>query len=242
MRIRQVLVSATVGVLVAAGASATRAAATPTPDSVHALVAAMSLEQKVGQLFATYVYGDSSTTTDPAYTSQNQAAYGVANGAEVVAKYQLGSVIYFTFGLQQAAGDVPLLTSTDQEGGNVTRIGAPLAVSPGNMAIGATFSVPDSYSMSNATGVQLKTLGINVDDAPVVDTNTNPANSADGPRLSARRSRTPRQPRQRLTRSRSCATRPARFRSSAAAATTCSSPDGVPERPRRSLARSPLAA
>ncbi len=88
-------------------------------------------------------------------------------------------------GLQQAAADnheAPLLISTDQEGGNVTRIGAPLAVSPGNMAIGASFSPVDSYAMSNATGQQLAALGINVDDAPVVDVNTNPANSADGPR------------------------------------------------------------
>src|SRR5581483_4673649 len=60
--------------------------------------------------------------------------------------------------------------------------GAPLAVSPGNMAIGATLSPRDSYEMSHATGEELAALGINVDDAPVVDVNTNPANTADGPR------------------------------------------------------------
>ena len=160
----------------------------------------MSLDQKIGQLFETYAYGDTATTTDPAYTSQNQALYGVDNGAQLVAKYHLGSIIYFSWsgnlntppqmatlsnGLQQAsadAGDAPLLISTDQEGGNVTRIGAPVAVSPGNMAIGATFSPYDSFAMSHATGEQLHALGINVDDAPVVDVNTNPANTADGPR------------------------------------------------------------
>ena len=202
MRIRQVLGTAAAVLLLASGASA--AAATPPQaapgDAVQALVAQLSLEQKVGQLFATYVYGDSATTTNPAYTSQNQAAYGVDNGAQVIDKFHLGSVIYFTWsgnlanptqiatlsnGLQQAATDssgVPLLISTDQEGGNVTRIGAPVAVSPGNMAIGATFSPADSFAMSRATGQQLKALGINVDDAPVVDVNTNPANAADGPR------------------------------------------------------------
>jgi beta-N-acetylhexosaminidase len=160
----------------------------------------MSLDQKIGQLFETYVYGDSATTTNPADVSQNQALYGVDNGAQLLAKYHLGSVIYFTWsdnlnspdqmaalsnGLQQASaadGDAPLLISTDQEGGNVTRIGAPVAVSPGNMAIGATFSPYDSFAMSHATGQQLHALGLNVDDAPVVDTNTNPANTADGPR------------------------------------------------------------
>ena len=164
------------------------------------LLQQLSLEQKVGQLFATYVYGDTADTENPAYTSQNQALYGVDNGAQLVAKYHLGNVIYFSWsgnlanpaqianlsnGLQQAAADsdgVPLLVSTDQEGGSVTRIGAPLAVSPGNMAIGATGKLTDSFDMSKVTGQQLAALGINVDDAPVVDTNTNPANSADGPR------------------------------------------------------------
>lgn len=168
--------------------------------SIQHLLHQLSLEQKVGQLFATYAYGDTATTEDPAYTSQNQALYGVDNGAQLIAKYHLGSVIYFSWsgnlanptqiatlsnGLQQAASDsdgVPLLISTDQEGGSVTRIGAPLAVSPGNMAIGATGRLADSYDMSRVTGQQLKALGIDVDDAPVVDTNTNPANSADGPR------------------------------------------------------------
>lgn len=51
----------------------------------------------------------------------------------------------------------------------MTRIGAPLAVPPGNMAIGATFSPLGAYTMSRATGQQLKALGITVDDAPVVE-------------------------------------------------------------------------
>jgi beta-N-acetylhexosaminidase len=206
MRIRSVArvrIASAAGLVVAAASCSTMAAAAPAPakpDPVTALLAHMSLEQKVGQLFETYVYGDSATTTDPAYTAQNQPLYGVDNGAQVVAKYHLGGVIYFTWsgnlanptqiatlsnGLQQAAtdaGEAPLLVTTDQEGGNVTRIGAPLAVSPGNMAIGATFSPADSFAMSHATGQQLAALGINGDDAPVVDTNTNPANTADGAR------------------------------------------------------------
>src|SRR5206468_3331433 len=39
-----------------------------------------------------------------------------------------------------------------------------------------------AYFMSQVTGQQLKAMGITVDDAPVVDTNTNPDNAADGPR------------------------------------------------------------
>ncbi|HET8591352.1 MAG TPA: glycoside hydrolase family 3 protein [Nakamurella sp.] len=169
-------------------------------DPAAAALADMTTDQKIGQLFETYVYGTSATDVTASEAATNQRLYGVDTGAEVVAKYHLGAVIYFSWtdnlqdpiqiatlsnGLQQAAsdaGDPPLLISTDQEGGNVTRIGAPLAVSPGNMALGATFSPGDSYDMSHATGQQLAALGINVDDAPVADVNTNPQNSADGPR------------------------------------------------------------
>jgi beta-N-acetylhexosaminidase len=185
----------------------TAVAATSSPQQatvgsqVQALLSSMSLEDKVGQLFFTYVYGDSATTENPTYTQQNQALYGVDNGAQLIAKYHLGGVIYFTWsgnlqnpaqiaslsdGLQQAAmaqqPAVALLISTDQEGGNVTRIGAPVAVSPGNMAIGATFSSTSALRAATVTGQQLRALGINEDDAPVVDVNTNPANTADGPR------------------------------------------------------------
>jgi beta-N-acetylhexosaminidase len=198
MRIRTVLAGATAVGLVAITVQARASAASL--DPVAARLARMTLEQKVGQLFSTYVYGASATTTNPADVAANESAYGVDTPAEVIAKYHLGNIIYFTWsdnlnnptqiatlsnGLQQAGLDsdgTPLLISTDQEGGNVVRIGAPLAVSPGNMAIGATFSATDSYDMSQASGQQLKALGINVDDAPVVDVNTNPDNTADGPR------------------------------------------------------------
>jgi beta-N-acetylhexosaminidase len=186
----------------AAPASASSAAGSgAATDPAHAALARMTIDQKIGQLFETYAYGSSATDVTPAEAKANQALYGVNTPAEVVAKYHLGAIIYFAWtdslqdptqianlsnGLQQAAagsGDAPLLISTDQEGGNVTRIGQPpFAVSPGNMALGATFSPGDSYDMSHVTGEQLKAVGINVDDAPVSDVNTNPQNAADGPR------------------------------------------------------------
>jgi len=203
MGVPRLIAVTAVGAVALSSIATTTAGATPPPEapgSIHALLARMTPAEKVGQLFVTYAYGDTATTTAPSYTAQNQALYGVDNGAELVDKYHLGGVIYFTWagnlanptqiatlsnGLQSAAAQadgIPLLVSTDQEGGTVTRIGAPLAVSPGNMAIGATFSPLDSFSMSKATGAQLAALGINVDDAPVIDTNTNPANTADGTR------------------------------------------------------------
>jgi beta-N-acetylhexosaminidase len=165
-------------------------------DPLARILRGMTLAEKVGQMFVSYVYGRTAATASTA----NTTLYGVATPAEVVARYHLGGVIYFTWsdnlanppqiaglsnGLQAAAmadSGVPLQISTDQEGGVVNRIGAPLAVSPGNMAIGATFRPTQAYRAARVSGTELKALGINVVDAPVVDVNTNPRNAADGPR------------------------------------------------------------
>jgi beta-N-acetylhexosaminidase len=187
------------------------ATATPafaaTPDTrldqrIRAVMARMTLPEKVGQMFVSYVYGDTATTQAPADVAANRARYGpdVDNGAALLARYHLGGIIYFTWtgnlanpqqiaalsnGLQQAATadhGVPVQISTDQEGGVVNRIGPPAAVSPGNMAIGATFDPTTAYRTASVSGAELRAMGINLDDAPVVDVNTNPRNSADGPR------------------------------------------------------------
>jgi beta-N-acetylhexosaminidase len=179
----------------AAGSGASR-------DPIGQRIAGMTLAEKVGQMVVSYVYGDSATAPAAADVAANQAIFGadVSTGAQAVAKYHLGGVIYFTWshnltapaqiaalsnGLQASAmadTGIPLQVSTDQEGGVVNRIGAPLAVSPGNMAVGATFDPGNAYRAAQVSGTELKALGINVVDAPVVDVNTNPLNSADGVR------------------------------------------------------------
>ena len=196
--IRRVVGFFSVVLLAVAGSGGTAQA----QDPIGRRIAAMTLAEKAGQMVVSYVYGDGATTVTTADAAANQKMFGadVTTGAQAVAKYHLGGVIYFTWshnltapaqiaalsnGLQAAAmGDtgIPLQISTDQEGGVVNRIGAPLAVSPGNMAIGATFDPRNAYRAARVSGAELTALGVNVVDAPVVDVNTNPLNSADGVR------------------------------------------------------------
>lgn len=177
-------------------------AAVPALAATHDQVASMTLEEKVGQMVVSYVYGESATSVSAADAAANEAMFGagVTTGAQAVAKYHLGGVIYFTWsrnlsnppqiaalsnGLQRAAladTGIPLQISTDQEGGTVNRIGAPLAISPGAMAIGATFDPRTAYDAAKVSGTELRALGITVSHAPVVDVNTNPRNAADGVR------------------------------------------------------------
>nr|WP_245744510.1 glycoside hydrolase family 3 protein [Lentzea fradiae] len=154
----------------------------------------MSLEEKVGQLFVTYVNGQAADVPHP----KNQTDFGVATAAEMVRKYQPGGVIYFnnssrdnietprqiaqlSNGLQKAS-KVPLLISIDQEMGLVTRIGPPATQLPGSMALGAGRSTADAEEAARITAQELRAMGINQNFAPDADVNSNPANPIIGVR------------------------------------------------------------
>ncbi|WP_079131197.1 glycoside hydrolase family 3 protein [Streptomyces sp. WAC04657] len=165
------------------------------------IVDRMSLEEKVGQLFVMRVYGHSATAPDQADVDANLAEIGVRTAAELVARYHVGGIIYFTWahntrdpqqiadlsnGIQQAAlaqpTPVPVLISTDQEHGIVCRVGEPATLLPGAMALGAGRSHADARRAAEIAGTELAALGIRQNYAPVADVNVNPANPVIGVR------------------------------------------------------------
>ncbi|MBM4791358.1 glycoside hydrolase family 3 C-terminal domain-containing protein [Streptomyces sioyaensis] len=194
----------------AAGAAPAHAAASPqghqpsspaTRARLRRLISRMTPEEKVGQLFVMRVYGHSATDPDPADVAANQKEIGVANAAELIAKYHVGGIIYFGWahntrephqiadlsnGIQKAAAaqrvPVPLLISTDQEHGIVARVGAPATLFPGAMALGAGRSRDDARTAGRIAGEELFAMGIRQDYAPDADVNVNPANPVIGVR------------------------------------------------------------
>jgi beta-N-acetylhexosaminidase len=182
--------------------AAVPAAATPGhSDGVKKMLRRMTLPEKVGQLFVVEVYGQDAGTVSPA----NRTLYGVDTPAQVIDKYKPGGVIYFdarrgpdnvrdprqiatlSNGLQAAAlrqrRPIPLLISTDQEGGSVVfRLTAPATAMPGNMALGAGRSARDARRSAEVIGAELAAVGINQNYAPVADVNVNPANPVIGVR------------------------------------------------------------
>jgi beta-N-acetylhexosaminidase len=165
---------------------------------IRAYLRRMPLEQQVGQLFTTYVYGTDPNAPDP----RNRAEFGVDTPAEVVQKYHLGGVIYFDWtnnvdkgptqvarlsnGLQRAAvgsgSHLPLMISADQEYGLVTRIREPATQLPGAMALGAARGPELARQAAGLGGKELKAIGITQNFAPVADVNVNPANPVIGVR------------------------------------------------------------
>ncbi|MGW2416847.1 glycoside hydrolase family 3 protein [Streptomyces tubercidicus] len=213
---RTVLTTAAVAAAAAAGAGAGPAQGTapaighrpaaPAPSAatrarLRRLISRMTPEEKVGQLFVMRVFGHSATDPDPADAAANQKEIGVANAAELIAKYHVGGIIYFGWahntrephqiadlsnGIQKAAAaqrlPVPVLISTDQEHGIVARVGAPATLFPGAMALGAGGSREDARTAARIAGEELFAMGIRQDYAPDADVNVNPANPVIGVR------------------------------------------------------------
>ncbi len=118
---------------------------------------------------------------------------------DLIQKYHVGSIILFRRNIQdtqqvyeltqylqylarEAGHRQPLLIMIDQENGMVRRFGQNATIFPGNMALGAIGSEQVAYDIALATGRELKALGINMNLAPDVDVNNNPANPVIGVR------------------------------------------------------------
>lgn len=76
---------------------------------------------------------------------------------------------------------LPLLIAVDQEGGYVRRLSFGTTM-PGNMALCASNDPQNAYASAELVGSELKMMGINLNFAPVVDINSNPANPIIGVR------------------------------------------------------------
>ncbi|WP_030347622.1 glycoside hydrolase family 3 protein [Streptomyces sp. NRRL S-1022] len=198
---RRAVLTATAGLTAALTVPATAHAATPGDRRLRALISRMTLEEKVGQLFVMRVYGHSATAPDQADIDANLKEIGVRTAAELIAKYRVGGIIYFTWahntrdphqiadlsnGIQRASLDqprgLPVLIATDQEHGAVCRVGKPATLFPGAMAIGAGGSRSDARTLGRISGAELRAMGINQDYSPDADVNVNPANPVIGVR------------------------------------------------------------
>lgn len=91
-------------------------------------------------------------------------------------------VVNLTHDLQNAAlanEGTPMFIAIDQEGGYVARLAFGTRT-PGNMALGASGEPSLSKAAAGIIGSEMKALGFNLDFAPVLDVNSNPANPVIG--------------------------------------------------------------
>jgi len=141
---------------------------TPWADS---LLATLSVEEKIGQLFMVAAYSNRDATHEKELL-------------ELVERYKIGGLIFFQGGpvrqakmcnRLQAAAEIPLLIGIDGEWGLGMRLDSTISF-PRQMTLGAIQNDSLIYAMGKEIARQSRRIGIHVNFAPVVDVNNNPNN------------------------------------------------------------------
>ena len=83
--------------------------------------------------------------------------------------------------------DLPAWVSVDQEGGRVARLRSPFTEWPPMATLGRSGDLGLAERFARALAAELKTVGITLDYAPVLDVHTNPKNAVIGDRALAER-------------------------------------------------------
>lgn len=138
----------------------------------------LSLEEKVGQLFMSYFDGE----------------FANRNAKRLIKETKIGGIIYYNWAnqltdpyqvwqmskdLQNLADQyigIPVFIAVDQEGGLVARLQEGFTEFPGNGALGKTGLPRLAYEAAYYMGIELRSVGINLNLAPVVDVNNHAEN------------------------------------------------------------------
>jgi beta-N-acetylhexosaminidase len=144
---------------------------------VDDLLARMTLEERVGQLFVIDFWGIDANTSVMQLLTTIHPAGAVLIGQNLDTPQQITQMVneLQTAATQNGAG-LPLLIMTDQEGGTVQRLQAGFTRLPNPLILGAITDRALLVDYGKMVGTELAAVGVNVDLAPVVDLATKPSN------------------------------------------------------------------
>jgi beta-N-acetylhexosaminidase len=144
----------------------------------------MTLEQKAGQLIAVGFIG-------PAFSPELQQLIADLHiggiflfGSNVESPQQVAQLVRDAQTAARAGGNPPLFVAMDQEGGATSHLqqAEGFIEFPSAMAIAATGNLSDATTVGSIMARELKAIGVNMNLAPVLDVNINPANPIIGTR------------------------------------------------------------
>ena len=158
-------------------------------QSPEDILAVMTTEEKVAQMvmpaFSYYtdengeIHGMAELTADAAQVIGEYGFAGIALRATNTADTEAAMKLLEDMQRANAGHKTRLLIAADQEGGLVTRLGQGTQM-PGNMALGAANDTALTAEAARIIGTEIMDIGINMDFAPVLDVNSNPANPVIG--------------------------------------------------------------
>ncbi len=144
-------------------------------DPVEEILQSMTLNEKIGQMLITGVYGNSVN----------------ADSRFMLTNYHIGGIIFFDRNLETleqagnfaaelnevAAEKVPLFIALDEEGGRVSRMTHEITPPPSQEEIGWSGDTSLAYRYANSVAQDLKKIGVNLNFAPVADVGTSDTRS-----------------------------------------------------------------
>jgi beta-N-acetylhexosaminidase len=143
-------------------------------DTVTALLANLTVRQKVAQLVMPWLLGDYAPSDDPTMQRARMWVDSLEVGGIIISTGTPLDIAAKLNALQRQA-PLPLLISADFEGGTVLRMAAGTAF-PTQMGVGATGQESDAFEMGRITALEGRAVGVHLAFAPVADVNNNPRN------------------------------------------------------------------
>lgn len=149
---------------------------------VDAVVSAMTLRQKIGQMIHCGFHGYEPGADIERMIRERHVGGIILFARNVRDNRQVAAMNAAFQRIALESGQPPLTIAIDQEGGMVARLTEGVALMPGNMAIAAGGEPQSAYDAARITAEELLALGVNLNYAPVLDVNVNPANPVIGVR------------------------------------------------------------
>lgn len=175
MRIRRsVLVLLIVGLVLAPMPTPPHSHADDNPERIDALLEAMTLRQKIGQMFMVSIYGTQPTFNQVDFIQTYFPGALVLFGSNVDGTSPDYITRYINTFQQYAveADGVPMFVAVDQEGGRVRRLTEGFTNFPDPVILGAAADYDVAYGIGQAMGQELRAVGFTMNLAPVADLHT----------------------------------------------------------------------
>ncbi len=136
--------------------------------NVDDILSRMSPEDKIGQLFLLGINGYNYNEINSQKLRVLRPGGIILFGRNIKSADQLSRLLFSFQNDAKTIGLPPLFTAVDQEGGSVTRLKHWPPI-PSAAAVGRAGDIDLAYKMALFTGQILKTLGLNMNLAPVLD-------------------------------------------------------------------------
>jgi len=150
-------------------------------DPIIEQISGMTLKEKIGQMVIVGLDGYSIDENTRTMMNTFKVGGFILFGYNVESTSQLLALINW-LKITNKRNRIPLFISVDEEGGRVSRMPAEFVNLPSNGAIGRINSSELSYRIGRVIAEEVKAFGFNMDNAPVLDINSNPDNPVIGDR------------------------------------------------------------